>query len=238
MNLSPARQALVLQHTGIVINVARRYYKSGIPEDVISEGYVGLVEAAHRFDESRGVKFQTYAFRWVFALLMDYMIASRNIVRYGKTKAERDVFFNLGKARRAVGDETAALAAYFEVSEDRLQEMIGRLYGGEVSIDSPLSYSSRPDDVPQVISYSIPDDAGRPDQEFADSNERAYWCRRIATAVERLNPRERLIIRRRFLSEQTQTLEQIGDEMGCTRERVRQIEGVALRKLKAMLGAA
>jgi RNA polymerase sigma-32 factor len=233
--LSPERQALVVKHRGLVLHIARRYFRGHVPEDVISAGYVGLVEAAHRWDESKG-GFTTIAFQWVFCRVLDYIMRDRNLVRFGTVRAEKDVFFNLARAQRRLGDDPERLAAHFGVSEDRYREIVGRLHGGELSLDAGV-YRGSVSEEPFALKDAIPDAAPLVEETVAEKSEAADVKRRIRLALWKLDRREQVLIRGRYL-EGSKTLQEVGDELGVCRERARQLEERALRKLKLILKGA
>jgi RNA polymerase sigma-32 factor len=216
---------LVVQWRGIVVKIARRYYKD-IPEDVIQEGYLGLCIAAGRFDPSQGFKFATYAQYWVKALILDHMIRNHGPVRFGTTKQERHVFFNLGKNRRVLDESSEVLAARMQVDERIMEWMRLRLSQRDLSFDH-VTEDNRPLELPSGDESAEAVIAGR---EVA-----AEVRKRVHAAVKRLEGREREIIEARFLRAQPQTLQEIGDRLGVSRERVRQLEERAKKHLARML---
>jgi RNA polymerase sigma-32 factor len=216
------RRELVVQWTGMVIRIAKRYYKD-IPDDVIQEGYVGLCIAAARFDPNQNVQFQTYAQHWVKAFILDNMIRTHGPVRFGTTKQERNVFFNLGKNRRTLEDSNEVLAARMRVDEQVMERVRMRLAQRDPCFDVPGSTTDVVSDAPSA------------EELFAGEEASEQLHGRVHAAVKRLDERERFIIEGRFLRGEPQTLQELGDKLGVSRERVRQLEERAKKQLARML---
>jgi RNA polymerase sigma-32 factor len=220
------RRELVIQWTGMVIRIARRYYKD-IPDDVIQEGYLGLCIAAARYEPQHNVMFQTYAQHWVKALILEHMIRNHGPVRFGTTKQERNVFFNLGKNRRSLEDTSEVLAARMRVDEQVMERMRARLAQRDLSFDAPAEVTAKP--------LEIASDDVSAETELGDAEVNAAKEERVRAAVKRLDERERFIIEGRFLRGEPQTLQVLGDKLGISRERVRQLEERAKKRLARML---
>jgi RNA polymerase sigma-32 factor len=231
------RRDLVIKYTGLVVYVAKSWFPRGmtIPEDIISEGRVGLCIAAARFAPERKLKFPTYAVWWVRALMLDYLIHNHGPVRIGTTSRQRTMFFQFGKARKAVGleleDDNAALAAHLGVGEEELALMRVRLgKHQDVSLDARSEEHGE-----RNRSVELATDESGAEEQLGDLQLAEGTRGQVHAAVRGLGERERKIIEARFLLEQPKTLDEVGREFGISRERVRQLQVRALRKLRAAL---
>jgi RNA polymerase sigma-32 factor len=209
--------------------------------DLIQEGHVGLLEAAMRFEPEREVRFSTYASWWIRASIQDYILRNWSIVRGGTSSAQKALFFNLRRlrARLAQGSEPVSssivykeISAALGVSEADVAMMDSRLSGPDTSLNVPLTDNGG---VSAERSDFLISDEPLPDEvaaEAIDVERRAGWLR---SALGVLNEREMKIIAERRLTEEGATLEALGETLGISKERVRQIESRALEKLKSAL---
>ena len=236
-----ALHRITTAHMRLVIAMAAKFRHFGLPvNDLIQEGNVGLLEAAARFEPEREVRFSTYAAWWIRASIQDYILRNWSIVRGGTSSAQKALFFNLRRlrARLAQGSETLSrtevyqeIAANLGVAEADVALMDARLSGPDTSLDQPLA-----DDENGVgrVDFLV-DNSPLPDEVVGvviDTERRSDWLRQ---ALKVLNDRELKIIRERRLSDEGATLESLGEDLGISKERVRQIENRALEKLKAAL---
>jgi RNA polymerase sigma-32 factor len=237
-----ALNAIAISHMRLVISMAARFRGFGLPiGDLIQEGHVGLLEAAARFEPEREVRFSTYATWWIRASIQDYILRNWSIVRGGTSSTQKALFFNLRRlrARLAQGTETLPASSVYEQISTALgvpvadvAMMDSRLSAPDTSLNAPLieddtGSSDRQD-------FLVSDDP-RPDEaaeEAIDIERRSVW---LHDALEVLNPRELRIIRERRLRDDSATLESLGETMGISKERVRQIESRAMEKLKSAL---
>ena len=237
-----ALHKLTSAHMRLVIAIAARFRNFGLPmADLIQEGHVGLLEAAARFEPERDVRFSTYATWWIRASIQDYILRNWSIVRGGTSSSQKALFFNLRmlRARLAQGPETLSNVAIrrqismaLGVSEADVALMDSRLSGADTSLNAPLlddsgSTAERSDFL--VSDGPLPDEIV---EETIDVERRAGW---LKDALGVLNDREMKIIEKRLLSEDGATLEALGETLGISKERVRQIENRALEKLKSAL---
>ena len=225
----------------LVISMAAKFRYFGLSMgDLIQEGHVGLLEAAARFEPDREVRFSTYATWWIRASMQDYILRNWSIVRGGTSSAQKALFFNLRRlrARLAQGAEPLPDGAVYReisnalgVSEADVAMMDSRLSGPDTSLNAPVADDSgSADRMDFLIS-----DAPLPDEvveDVIDIERRADW---LHGALEVLNPRELRIIQERRLRDEGATLESLGEKLGISKERVRQIETRALEKLKLAL---
>jgi RNA polymerase sigma-32 factor len=238
-----ALHQLASAHMRLVIAIAARFRHYGLPmADLIQEGHVGLLEAAARFEPDREVRFSTYATWWIRASIQDYILRNWSIVRGGTSSAQKALFFNLRRLRARLtrnGDERVSdkvhqdIATALGVSKADVATMDARLSGPDLSLNAPLIDDDSGSGA-QRMDF-IPDTAPLQDEvvgDGIDSDRRVKWLR-AAFAV--LSDREMRILRERRLNEEQATLEALGDRLGISKERVRQIENRALEKLKRAL---
>ncbi|MBB4954925.1 RNA polymerase sigma-32 factor [Agrobacterium vitis] len=241
-NDQDARNQIALSHMRLVIAMASKFRGFGLPlSDLIQEGYIGLLEAAARFEPEREFRFSTYAGWWIRASMQDYILRNWSIVRGGTSSAQKSLFFNLRRlrAKLAQGDQQltdqaihAEIAAAVGVSIADVQAMDARLSVNDTSLNAPLS--SAGDDGAEKLDMLASDEPGPDEQvtDMIDTERRLDW---LHGAMSNLNPRETHIIRARRLSDNSATLEELGSELGISKERVRQIETRAMEKLKIAL---
>jgi RNA polymerase sigma-32 factor len=237
-----ALHRLTSAHMRLVIAVAARFRNFGLPmSDLIQEGHVGLLEAAARFEPEREVRFSTYATWWIRASIQDYILRNWSIVRGGTSSSQKALFFNLRRLRARLAQTTdqrprpvihAEIAKAIGVSASDVALMDSRLSGPDMSLNAPIHESEggaadRQDFL--VDKVPLPDETV---SELIDGERRLTWLR---SALSVLNERELMIVKERRLQEDGATLESLGESLGISKERVRQIENRALEKLRAAL---
>jgi RNA polymerase sigma-32 factor len=235
-----ALNELVESHVRLVVRIASGFRRYGLPvSDLIQEGNVGLLHAAKRFDPEREVRFSTYASWWILAGIQEYIIRNSSIIRIGTTPAQKSLFFNLRKLRAKIaGDlvglmtnaERQIIATELKVPLAAVERMEAHFSAPDRSLNDSIG-----DDGGSALQDFLADERPNPEEnvtEFHDSAVRASW---LHNAIDGLSPREKDIIQLRFLDDEKITLAEIGQNYGVTKERIRQIEGRALKKLKAVL---
>jgi RNA polymerase sigma-32 factor len=237
-----ALHRLTSAHMRLVIAIAARFRNFGLPmSDLIQEGHVGLLEAAARFEPDRDVRFSTYATWWIRASIQDYILRNWSIVRGGTSSSQKALFFNLRRlrARLAQTSDTrpralvyAEIAHAIGVSASDVELMDSRLSGPDMSLNAPIheaesGAADRQDFL--VDNVPLPDESVG---EAIDSERRLTWLR---SALNVLNDRELRIVSERRLQDEGATLESLGESLGISKERVRQIENRALEKLRHAL---
>ena len=237
-----ALHRLTAAHMRLVIAVAARFRNFGLPmSDLIQEGHVGLLEAAARFEPEREVRFSTYATWWIRASIQDYILRNWSIVRGGTSSSQKALFFNLRRLRARLAQTTdqrprpvihAEIAKAIGVSANDVALMDSRLSGPDMSLNAPIHESEggaadRQDFL--VDKVPLPDETVT---ELIDGERRLTWLR---SALSVLNERELMIVKERRLQEDGATLESLGESLGISKERVRQIENRALEKLREAL---
>ena len=235
-----ALHELIRSYTRLVISLATRFRNYGLPMgDLIQEGNVGLMQAAARFEPDREVRFSTYASWWIRSSMQDYILRNWSIVRTGTTAAQKSLFFNLRRLKARIESrdgETltdagrAKIATELNVNRSDVMEMEQRMSGSDQSLNAPLKEDSEGEwqDLLQD-SGPNPEDVV---QAMRDNATRSRW---LAEALGELSPREQRIISERRLRDAAVTLEELGRELGVSKERVRQLEQRALTKLKASM---
>lgn len=235
-----ALHELTTAYMRLVISMASKFRHYGLPlPDLVQEGNVGLMQAAARFEPSREVRFSTYASWWIRSSIQDYVLRNWSIVRTGTTSAQKSLFFNLRRLRAKIDDTGDGIMTqknkqwvsdHLGVPMRDVENMAARLSAADRSLNAPMNVDG--DGQWQDL---LPDESASPDEEVMETRDAARRKEWIAEALESLNARETLIIRKRRLAEDTMTLEALGRELGISKERVRQIEHKALLKLRKSL---
>jgi RNA polymerase sigma-32 factor len=232
-----AARTLVLSNLRLVVKIAMEYRRAWTNLlDLIQEGNVGLMQAVHRFDPYQGVKLSSYGAYWIRAYILKYILDNIRLVRLGKTRAERKLFFRLNKEKRALeregySPEPRLLAERLDVSEEDVRSMERRLAEGELSLNAP---AHRDDDSSEFGDFV----AGREsdaEEVVGDEELRRVFFDRVREFAATVDPREQRIVEERILAQEPRTLQELGDEFGVSRERVRQIEASLIQRLRAYL---
>lgn len=233
-----ALHELVRAYTRLVVATAARFRNYGLPMgDLVQEGNVGLMQAASRFEPDREVRFSTYAAWWIRSAMQDYILRNWSIVRTGTTAAQKSLFFNLRRLRARIENASSSngltregrewIATELQVDVTEVESMEMRLAASDQSLNAPVADGSD-DDWQDFLADQRPS----PEEVvigMRDSRTRTAW---LADALGELSPRERTIIQERRLREEGATLEELGRELGVSKERVRQLEHRALLKLR------
>jgi len=241
---SEAAHKLVTSHLRLVAKIAMGYRGYGLPvSELISEGNVGMMQAVKRFDPDRGFRLATYAMWWIRAAIQEYILHSWSLVKMGTTAAQKKLFFNLRKLKgqmRAIeeGDlapeQVTHIADTLGVPEDDVVQMNRRLAAPDHSLNAPL----RIDGDGEWQDWLV-DESESQEDLLAENEELGKRRALLVSAMKNLNERERHILEERRLKEDPTTLEDLSQEYGISRERVRQIEVRAFEKLqKAIRNAA
>ena len=236
-----ALHRMTIAHMRLVISMAMKFRNYGLPlGDLIQEGHVGLLEAAARFEPDRDVRFSTYATWWIRASMQDYVLRNWSIVRGGTSSAQKALFFNLRRLRARLSNADnlmerseiyREISASIGVSEADVATMDSRLSSPDTSLDAPISdENGSAERMDFLVSEELqPDEAA---EESIDLKRRSDW---LHSALGVLNERELRIIEQRRLTDDGATLESLGETLGISKERVRQIESRAMEKLRMAL---
>jgi RNA polymerase sigma-32 factor len=236
-----AAHRLVTSHLRLVAKIAMGYRGYGLPmNEIISEGNVGLMQAVKRFEPERGFRLATYAMWWIRAAIQEYILHSWSLVKLGTTAAQKKLFFNLRRLKARHGDIGSGsispkvaemIAEELGIPVAEVTEMDGRMSQPDRSLNAPSSADSD-------ITYeeTLLDDRPDPEEIVIDADEMARRRALLPQAMARLSDRERDVLVQRHLQDEKPTLETLSHKYGVSRERIRQIESVALDKFKkAML---
>ncbi|MDX1781947.1 MAG: RNA polymerase factor sigma-32 [Thalassovita sp.] len=240
-----ALHRLINAYMRLAISMASKFRRYGAPmNDLIQEAGLGLMKAADKFDPDRGVRFSTYAVWWIKASIQDYVMRNWSMVRTGSTSSQKSLFFNMRRVQARL--EREAQARGEDLDRHQLREAIsmeigvplrdvemmeGRLSGSDFSLNATQSS----EDEGREWIDTLEDDAAHAAELVEDRHDTRTLRHWLLDAIGTLNAREQYIIRERKLKEPPRTLESLGDELGLSKERVRQLEAAALAKMKKRL---
>jgi RNA polymerase sigma-32 factor len=232
-----AAHKLVTSHLRLVAKVAMSYRGYGLPiTEVVSEGNVGLMQAVRRFEPERGFRLATYAIWWIKAAIQEYVLRSWSLVKMGTTANQKKLFFNLRKAKARISaldegdmrpDQVAQIARQLGVSEQDVIEMNRRL-GGDASLNAPV----REDGNSAEWQDWLTDESASQESRLAESEQSENRHKALGQALTILNDRERRIFEARKLADEPRSLDELANEFGVSRERIRQIEVRAFEKVQ------
>jgi RNA polymerase sigma-32 factor len=232
-----AAHKLVTSHLRLVAKIAMGYRGYGLPiGEVVSEGNVGLMQAVKRFEPEKGFRLATYAMWWIKAAIQEYILRSWSLVKMGTTANQKKLFFNLRKAKSKISaleegdlrpDQVKLIAKRLGVTEQDVIDMNRRL-GGDASLNAPIREDG---DSGEWMDWLV-DESPTQERIMAETEELDNRRKALSDALGVLNERERRIFEARRLAEDPITLEELADEFGVSRERVRQIEVRAFEKVQ------
>ena len=242
-----ALHRLVTAYMRLAISMAAKFKRYGAPmNDLIQEAGLGLMKAADKFDPDRGVRFSTYAVWWIKASIQDYVMRNWSMVRTGSTSSQKSLFFNMRRVQTRI--EREAMAAGQNLDKHQLLQMIatevgvplhdvemmeGRLAGSDYSLNATQSV----EDEGREWIDTLEDDSEQAADLVEQARDRAQLREWLLNALSSLNERERFIVRERKLRDEPRTLESLGEELGLSKERVRQLEAAAFAKMRKYLEA-
>jgi len=232
-----AAYRLVTANLRLVVMLARNYQRAFHNLlDLIQEGNVGIMEAVRNFDPYRGVRFPSYAVWWIRAYIIRYIMNNWRLVKVGTTQAQRKLFFNLQREKERLEAEgfypaPKLLAQNLGVKENEVVEMQQRMAARDLSVDTPLDG----DDKSATLLDLLADKHANAEEEFAATEYRQLVSEKMAEFARKLKGKEQVIFAKRLLAEEPLTLQEIGDQYGISRERVRQLESRLKKKLKDYL---
>jgi RNA polymerase sigma-32 factor len=240
-----ALHRLITAYMRLAISMAAKFKRYGAPmNDLIQEASLGLMKAADKFDPDRGVRFSTYAVWWIKASIQDHVMRNWSMVRTGSTSSQKSLFFNMRRVQARLEREAASrgekldshqlrhlIATEVGVPLHDVEMMEGRLAGSDYSLNATQSTDDEGrewidalEDTSEIASAQV--------EHEKDIDTLRNW---LVTAMQSLNERERFIIRERKLRDDARTLESLGDELGLSKERVRQLEAAAFGKMRKNL---
>ena len=230
-----AAHRLITANLRFVVKIAAEYRSYGVKMlDLIQEGNIGLMMAVRKFDPFKGFRLISYAVWWIRAYIQNHIISVWSLLKIGTTQAQRKLFFKLNQAKSAIrnmtgADDLAATALSLDVTETDIVEM-GERMRGEYSLDAEMVEGDG-----ATMLDMLADDRLNQEELLSDYQETALVKREVTAALGSLNEKERYIIEHRVTADDPMTLQEIADTFSISRERVRQIEESALRKMKALL---
>jgi RNA polymerase sigma-32 factor len=238
-DLQAARQ-LILAHLRFVAHIARSYMGYGLPlGDLIQEGNIGLMKAVRRFDPDHGVRLVSFAVHWIRAEIHEFILRNWRIVKIATTKAQRKLFFNLRSSKKRLGwlskEEAEAVAKDLGVNTDTVLEMESRLSGQDISFDPIPQLDSNEDADNTAPAAYLQDSQADPAEMLEQQDWEEQTNGRLAEALQKLDPRSRDIMQRRWLSDEKPTLHELAAEYKVSAERIRQLESNAIKRLRACM---
>jgi len=229
-----AAQKLITSNLRFVVKIAFEYksYKV-ILQDLIQEGNIGLMMAVKKFNPYKGYRFISYAIWWIRAYIQNFIIKTWSLVKIGTTQAQKKLFYKIGKIRKALESDGPnekkyeLLAKDLDVTKEDILEMEQRMSSRDLSLDTPF-------DEGQELTHLelLKEDSPNQEEAIAQEEEKRVREREVQNAMKRLNEKEAYVIKNRIMADEPLTLQQIGNTLKLSRERVRQIESEALKKLK------
>ena len=233
-------QKILHSYLRLAVSYARKYSSYGLPiDDLIHEGVLGIMHALEKFDTSKDFRLSTYASWWIRASIQDYILKNWSVVRTGSTASQKALFFNLKKIKQQINDvsrefmgqeELNKVSNMLNVKSIEVQNMESRLTGGDLHLNQKVDNDTEND----LLSL-LADERQNPEETYEDFNDKNIKKDFIDKAINTLNDREKTIIRLRKFREKSITLDELGQKLKISKERVRQIETKALEKLKKSL---
>ena len=233
-----AARKLVLSHLRLVVSIAKGYAGYGLPiADLIQEGNIGLMKAVKHFDPDVGGRLAAFAVHWIKAEIHDYVIKNWRMVKVATTKAQRKLFFKLRSNKKHLGwfssTERAKVANDLEVSTKDVAEMETRLSGQDVTFDITNDDTSDQDTFAPAA--YLEDKNSNFAHTFENNDYQSFEVSKLSGALNELDERTKMVIKRRWLDENKATLQELADDLHVSVERVRQIEVAGMKKLRANL---
>ncbi len=229
-----AAHKLITSNLRFVVKVALEYKSYGVKLlDLIQEGNIGLMMAVKKFNPHKGYRFISYAIWWIRAYMQNFIIKTWSLVKIGTTQAQKKLFYKIGKVRKALESDPEnekqyeLLAKSLDVPKEELIEMEQRMAARDLSLDTPFDEGKELTHLELLQEESL-----NQEEVLAQEQEKEIREREVQRALKRLNEKEIFIIKNRIMSDDPLTLQEIGNKLKLSRERVRQIESEALKKLK------
>jgi RNA polymerase sigma-32 factor len=240
-----ALHRLITAYMRLAISMAAKFRRYGAPmNDLIQEASLGLMKAAEKFDPDRGVRFSTYAVWWIKASIQDYVMRNWSMVRTGSTSSQKSLFFNLRRVQAKLEREASQRGEQLDSHQLRqmvasevgvpladVEMMEGRLSGSDYSLNATQSA----EDEGREWIDALEDDGPQAADVVEGAHDQAHLRTWLVRAMQSLNARERYIVAERKLREEQRTLESLGQELGLSKERVRQLEAAAFAKMRRSL---
>jgi RNA polymerase sigma-32 factor len=229
-----AAHKLITSNLRFVVKVAFEYKSYGVKlADLIQEGNIGLMMAVKKFNPEKGYRFISYAIWWIRAYIQNFIIKTWSLVKIGTTQAQKKLFYKIGKVRKALESDREnekryeVLANDLDVTKEDLMEMEQRMAARDLSLDTPFD-----EDRELTHLDLLQEQSSNQEEALLQQQEKKIREREVQNAMKRLSEKEAYVIKNRIMADSPLTLQEIGNHLKLSRERVRQIESEALKKLK------
>jgi len=236
-----AAHKLVTSHLRLVVKIASGFRNYGLPfPDMISEGSIGLMTAVKKFEPERGFRLSTYAMWWIRAKIQEFILNSWSLVRSGSMVSRKKLFWKLRRIKAKLGlyedreltdEQTDQISQSLEMSGEDVRDINRWMSARDQSLNQPVTFDGSTEHIECLV-----DDSCNQEENLTETQQQAFLQEQVQAALSGLSERERDIIQRRILADEPLTLESLGSEYGVSRERIRQLEKRALKKLKDVLG--
>jgi len=235
-----AAQKLITSNLRFVVKVAFEYKSYGVKLlDLIQEGNIGLMMAVKKFDPYKGYRFISYAIWWIRAYMQNYIIKTWSLVKIGTTQAQKKLFYKIGKVRKALESNQEnekkyeILANDLDVAKEDIIEMEQRMSARDLSLDAPFDEDHELTPLELLQEGSV-----NQEEALIAQQQKRILESEVVDAMKHLNEKEVFVIKNRVMSDSPLTLQEIGDHLKLSRERVRQIESEALKKLRREMNSS
>ena len=230
-------QKIINAYLRLAVSYAKKYSSYGLSlDDLTHEGVLGIMHALDKFDTSKDFRLSTYASWWIRASIQDFILKNWSVVRTGSTASQKALFFNLKKIKQQINnvsrdfmgqEEIDKVSSMLNVKSLEVQNMESRLTGGDLHLNQKVDSESEND-----LMDLLQDERQNPEESYEDFNDKSVKRNYIKAAIDSLNEREKTIINLRKFREKSITLDELGQKLKISKERVRQIETKALEKLR------
>ena len=230
-------QKILNSYLRLAVSYAKKYSSYGLSlDDLTHEGVLGIMHALDKFDTSKDFRLSTYASWWIRASIQDFILKNWSVVRTGSTASQKALFFNLKKIKQQINnvsrefmgqEEIDKVSSMLNVKSLEVQNMESRLTGGDLHLNQKVDNESEND-----LMDLLQDERQNPEESYEDFNDKSVKRNYINAAIDSLNDREKTIINLRKFREKSITLDELGQKLKISKERVRQIETKALEKLR------
>lgn len=239
-----AAHALVTANLRFVVKVAHEYASYGMRmADLVQEGNLGLMMAVKKFDPQKGYRLISYAVWWIRAMIQSFILRTWSLVKIGTTQAQRKLFYKLSQTKRAIANMMSdpseaeflsdaardAVARKLHVRDEDVEEMDARMKGRDASLDAPLA-----EDNP-TTALDLLTSSDNQEEVLAHSEEQSQVRAEVQKVLSTLNDKEKFIVEKRLMNDEPMTLQEIGDRYHISRERARQLEERAKKKIRVAL---
>ena len=234
---SKSLQKILNSYLRLAVSYAKKYSSYGLSlDDLTHEGVLGIMHALDKFDTSKDFRLSTYASWWIRASIQDFILKNWSVVRTGSTASQKALFFNLKKIKQKINnvsrefmgqEEIDKVSSMLNVKSLEVQNMESRLTGGDLHLNQKVDNESESD-----LMDLLQDERQNPEESYEDFNDKGVKRNYIKAAIDSLNDREKTIINLRKFREKSITLDELGQKLKISKERVRQIETKALEKLR------